>query len=107
MELDYSDFLRFHRESAAELTQANHAQGALDLIAVDAKQSLDTKDSFRARLSAMIADRREYRFTGYVNALADPADFAVWCRMLCMANAGFGIATWVQCAACLYCPRWR
>jgi len=75
VELDYSDFLRFHRESAAALTQANHALGAMDLIAVDAKQLRDTKDSFRARLSAMIADRREYRFTGYLNALADPADF--------------------------------
>jgi hypothetical protein len=75
VELDYSDFLRFHRESSTALTQANHSQGALDLIAVDAKQLRDTTDSFRARLSAMIADRREYRFTGYVNALADPADF--------------------------------
>jgi hypothetical protein len=75
VELDYSDLLRFHRESTAALTQANHAQGALDLIAVDAKQLRDTKDSFRARLNAMIADRREYRFTGYVNALANAADF--------------------------------
>jgi hypothetical protein len=75
VEADISDFLRFHREVGTPLTQAHHSQGPLDLVAVDAKQLRNAEHSFRASLSAMIGERQEYRFNGYVNALADPADF--------------------------------
>ncbi|PYX09173.1 MAG: hypothetical protein DMG88_07710 [Acidobacteria bacterium] len=75
VELDVSDFLRFHRESRGPLTQAHHSPGPLDLVAVDAKQLRNAEHSFRARLSTMIANRREYKFNGYLNALAEPADF--------------------------------
>jgi hypothetical protein len=75
VELDVSEFLRFHREAGSPLTQAYHSQEPLDLVAVNAKHLRNGEHSFRAGLSAMIGDRREYRFNGYVNALADAADF--------------------------------
>jgi hypothetical protein len=75
VEADISDFLRFHREVGTPLTQVHHSQGPLDLVAVDGKQLRNAEHSFRASLSAMIGERQEYRFNGYVNALADPADF--------------------------------
>jgi hypothetical protein len=75
VELDISEFLRSHREAGSSLTQAYHSQGPLDFVAVDAKQLRNAGHSFRAGFSGMIGDRHEYRFKGYVNPLADPADF--------------------------------
>jgi len=75
VELDVSEFLRFHRQAASPLTQAYHAQGPLDFVAVDARQLRNGEHSFRAGLSALIGNRHQYQFNGYVNALANPADF--------------------------------
>jgi NDP-sugar pyrophosphorylase family protein len=74
-EVDFSDLLRFHRQSGKALTQVQHPQGALDLVVVDANELRSGVGSFRSRLSAMLPDRGHYEFKGYLNRLIKPADF--------------------------------
>ena len=75
LELDIADLLRFHRESPQQLTQVYRNENALDLVVVDAAQLRQGAGSIRARLSALLPNRRRYAFTGYFNPLTDARDF--------------------------------
>lgn len=76
VELDLPDLIRFHQQTGSALTQVCNSRG-LDLLLVDAAglRNEDGNGSFRQRLSAMIASRRRYHCTGYINRLLGPADF--------------------------------
>lgn len=86
VELDLADFLRFHRETSAPMTQVYDQHGALDWVAVDAKRLAHGTDSFRSRLRSLIPRHQRYRFRGYGNRLSDVGDFrrlvkdALWGR---------------------------
>jgi hypothetical protein len=75
LELDIADLLRFQREHPEQLTQVYRNESALDLVVVDAAQLRQGAGSIRGRLSALLANRRRYRFSGYFNPLAHPRDF--------------------------------
>jgi hypothetical protein len=75
LELDIADLLRFHHESPQQLTQVYRNENALDLVVVDAAQLRQGAGSIRARLSALLPNRRRYTFSGYFNPLTHARDF--------------------------------
>jgi len=88
VELDLADLARFHRQNSSLLTQVCDAQGALDLVLVDATRLREGTGSFRGRLSAMIPSRRRYHFNGYSNRLATAADFRRLVRDALLGRCG-------------------
>jgi hypothetical protein len=75
VELDVTDWLRFHRETFSAMTQVSDHHGALDLVAVDAKRLAQGTGSFRSRLRDLIPGHQRYYFNGYSNRLSNVGDF--------------------------------
>jgi hypothetical protein len=71
VELDVTDFLRFHRETSSPITQVYDQHGALDLLAIDAAHLRDKVGSFDSTLKSEAC----YPFVGYVNRLQDAHGF--------------------------------
>jgi hypothetical protein len=71
VELDVTDFLRFHRETSSPVAQVYDQHGALDLFAIDAAHLRDKAGPFRGTLKS----QTRYPFVGYTNRLQDVHDF--------------------------------
>jgi hypothetical protein len=71
VELDVSDFLRFHREISSPVTQVFDRYGALDLLAIDAAHLRDQAGSIRRSLKSYA----RYAFSGHANRLRCIQDF--------------------------------
>jgi len=84
VELDVTDFLRFHRENSSPVTQVYDQHGALDLFAIDAAHLCDRQSSFRARLKSPAP----YTFRGYTNRLWDAHDFRQLVKDALFGRAG-------------------
>jgi hypothetical protein len=68
VEVDFRDFLRFHREGSKSISQVFDGDGALDLWAIEA-------DRLKDDASWGFERRGRYRFNGYTNRLWDAHDF--------------------------------
>jgi hypothetical protein len=75
VEIDFSDLLRFHRETSSVLTQVYGKRSAFDLGVVSSSQLRTEPGSYRRRLSALIPYHGRYTFRGYSNRLSEPQDF--------------------------------
>ncbi|HZQ68642.1 MAG TPA: hypothetical protein VFA68_09000 [Terriglobales bacterium] len=75
VELDFVNFVRYHRESGNSLTQACSDRCPVDIVAVDARALTSPVDSLRSRLSQLISARQRYEFRGYSNALTRPEQY--------------------------------
>jgi hypothetical protein len=84
VELDVTEFLRFHRESSSPVTQANDQQGALDLLAIDATHLRDTLGSY----GGILQSPARYTFLGHINRLWDAHDFRQLVRDALFGRAG-------------------
>ena len=79
-EVDLGDLLRFHHQSSSSLTQVCCGRDALDMVLVNAAGLRIGAQSYRSKLSGMIARRRRYAFGGYFNSLATPREFRTFVR---------------------------
>jgi hypothetical protein len=68
-DIDYLDFLRFHRETGSPLSHAYSGEVSLDIAVVDATLLRNTDDLFRRVLSHLIPQQKRFRYEGYVNRL--------------------------------------
>jgi hypothetical protein len=75
IELDITEFLRFHRETASTMTQVYDQQGPLDLVAVDGETLRLGNGSFHNRLQSLIRQHQRYDFSGYSNRLKQAGDY--------------------------------
>ena len=75
IEVDVPDWVHFHSQTSKALTQVYDEKGPLDVVLVDAAELRAGEGSYRSRLSTLIPQRSRYRFSGYSNRLAEPADF--------------------------------
>jgi hypothetical protein len=75
IELDITEFLRFHRETSSAMTQVYDPSGALDLVAIHADLLRDGDGSFRSRLRGIIPHHQRYEFGGYCNRLSSASDY--------------------------------
>jgi len=71
VELDVSDFLRFHREVVSPVTRVFDRRGALDVLAIDAAHLRDKTGS----ICRSFKPRARYSFGGYANRLRSILDF--------------------------------
>ena len=74
-ELDYSEFIQFHREKNNAVTQACGDRRPLDIVAVDAAAIRQGGEPLRSRLSRLINRRDRYHFDGYTNELRHPEQY--------------------------------
>jgi len=75
VEVEVPDLVHFHSQHSKPLTQVYDEKGPLDVVLVDAADLRAGDGSYRSRLSTLIPQRNRYRFSGYSNRLAEPADF--------------------------------
>jgi NDP-sugar pyrophosphorylase family protein len=68
-DIDYRDFLRFHRETGSPLSHACSGEISLDIAVVDATLLRNTDDLVRRVLSHLIPQQKRFRYEGYVNRL--------------------------------------
>lgn len=85
-DLNYNEFLQFHKEAGAPLTHAYADDGALDVTVVEAShlrnlglQSMDLQTFDLRHLGGhcrvSVPKQRQFRYRGYVNRLATPQDW--------------------------------
>jgi hypothetical protein len=81
IDLNYSEFLQFHREAGAPLTHAYGDDGALDVTLVEAShlRNLDLQafdlQNLDGHHRASVPQQRQFRYRGYINRLATPRDW--------------------------------
>jgi hypothetical protein len=68
-DINYRDFLRFHRETGSPLSHACSGEVSLDVAVVDATLLRNTDDLVRRVLSHLIPQQKRFRYEGYVNRL--------------------------------------
>jgi hypothetical protein len=79
LEVDLTDFLRFHEATASKLTQVFLGNQPVSLVLVQASELRAKGTSLRRQLAETIPQRRRYQFSGYLNPLRGLDDF----RQLC------------------------
>ncbi len=88
VDFDAAHLLDFHHSSSASLTHAYSHKSALEVAVVDAAQLRAGTDSYRTRLSRMVAKLRRYEFAGYVNRLRHPQGFRTLAQDGLLGRAG-------------------
>lgn len=68
-DLDYGDFVRFHRETSSPLSHAYSGESSLDIAVVNATPLRNADDPLRRVLSHLIPQQKRFRYEGYVNRL--------------------------------------
>ena len=73
-DLDYSELLRFHRETGSALTQVYGTARSVDIAVVNAKLLRNADDLVRRALTHLIPQQKRFFYDGYVNRLGNEKD---------------------------------